>query len=131
MMKKQTGTKRIIFISAGVICVVLGAIGIVLPVLPTTPFLLLAAFLFFRSSERFYNWLLDTKILGEYIRNYREYRAIKRKTKIYTIILLWATLGISIWVVDNIYIRIFLLVVGISVTVHILLIKTFEKIEKD
>ena len=130
-MKKQTGTKRIIFISAGVICVVLGAIGIVLPVLPTTPFLLLAAFLFFRSSERFYNWLLNTKILGEYIRNYREYRAIKRKTKIYTIILLWATLGISIWVVDNIYIRIFLLVVGISVTVHILLIKTFEKIEKD
>ena len=128
MMKKQTGTKRIIFISAGVICVVLGAIGIVLPVLPTTPFLLLAAFLFFRSSERFYSWLLNTKILGEYIRNYREYRAIKRKTKIYTIILLWATLGISIWVVDNIYIRIFLLVVGISVTLHILLIKTLENI---
>jgi hypothetical protein len=128
MMKKQTGTKRIIFISAGVICVVLGAIGIVLPVLPTTPFLLLAAFLFFRSSEKFYNWLLNTKILGEYIRNYREYRAIKRKTKIYTIILLWATLGISIWVVDNIYIRIFLLVVGISVTLHILLIKTLENI---
>jgi uncharacterized membrane protein YbaN (DUF454 family) len=128
MMKKQSGTKRIIYISAGVLCVVLGAIGIVLPVLPTTPFLLLAAFLFFRSSEKFYNWLLNTKILGEYIRNYREYRAIKRKTKIYTIILLWATLGISIWVVDNIYIRIFLLVVGISVTLHILLIKTLENI---
>lgn len=115
----------------GVIFVALGMIGIVLPVLPTTPFLLIAAFLFFRSSEKFYNWLVNSKILGEYIRNYREYRAIKRNAKILTIVLLWLTLGISIWVVDNLYIRIFLILVGISVTTHILLIKTLEKVKED
>jgi uncharacterized membrane protein YbaN (DUF454 family) len=130
-MKKQSGINRIIFIVLGILFVVLGIIGIVLPVLPTTPFLLLAAFLFVRSSEKFYNWLINSKILGEYIRNYREYRAIKRNAKIITITLLWLTLGISIWVVNNIYIRIFLLVIGISVTLHILLIKTLEKVKNN
>ncbi len=128
-MKKNGSIIKFILVSAGVLCVSLGVIGIVIPVLPTTPFLLLAAFLFYRSSQKLHERLLNSKILGEYIRNYKEYRAIKLKAKIITIILLWTTLGISIVFVNNIYIRIFLLLVGISVSTHVLLIKTLEKIK--
>lgn len=114
--------------TAGIICVSLGILGIILPVLPTTPFLLLAALLFSRSSKKFHDRLINSKILGEYIYNYRKYHAIKRKTKIIAIFMLWATLVISAMLIDNIYIRILLFVVGISVTIHILYIKTLENI---
>lgn len=130
-MKKSGGIKKIILMIAGILCVILAIIGIVIPVLPTTPFLLLAAFLFYRSSEKLHERLLNSKVLGEYIHNYTEYRAIKRKAKILTIILLWITLGISIIAVNNIYIRIFLLLVGISVSIHILVIKTLENIKNN
>lgn len=114
--------------TVGTICVVLGILGILLPVLPTTPFLLLAALLFSRSSKKFYDRLINSKVLGEYIHNYREYHAIKRKVKITAIITLWITLVISAMLINNIYIRILLFVVGVSVTVHILYIKTLENI---
>lgn len=130
-MKKSGGIKKIILMIAGILCVILAIIGIVIPVLPTTPFLLLAAFLFYRSSKKLHERLLNSKVLGEYIHNYTEYRAIKRKAKILTIILLWITLGISIIAVNNIYIRIFLLLVGISVSIHILVIKTLENIKNN
>lgn len=130
-MKKSGGIKKIILMIAGILCVILAIIGIVIPVLPTTPFLLLAAFLFYRSSEKLHERLLNSKVLGEYIHNYTEYRAIKRKAKILTIILLWITLGISIIAVNNIYIRMFLLLVGISVSIHILVIKTLENIKNN
>jgi len=128
-MKKHNGIKKAILVPAGVMCIALGVIGIVLPVLPTTPFLLLAAFLFYRSSEKFHNRLLNSKFLGEYIRNYMEYRAIKRSIKILAIAVLWTTLIISVILIDNIYIRIFLSVVGLAATSHILLVKTLEKVK--
>jgi hypothetical protein len=116
---------KVLLAVLGVVFVVLGAVGIFIPLLPTTPFLLLAAACFIRSSDRLYLWLISHKWFGHYIRNYREHSAITRSTKIVTLILLWVTLGFgSFWVVDSTLVRALLLVVGIGVTVHILSMKT-------
>lgn len=88
--------------------------------LPTTPFLLLAAALYARSSERFYRWLLGQRYLGAYIRDYREGRGIPVRVKVVTLALLWITIGISaIFVVDSLTVRLSLMAVAVGVTVHV------------
>jgi uncharacterized membrane protein YbaN (DUF454 family) len=117
--------RKALLIVAGFACVGLGAIGVFLPILPTTPFLLLAAACFIRSSDRFYNWLVNHRWFGAYIRNYREHRAITARAKAVTLCLLWATLAYSgLWIAKLIWIRILLGVVGLCVTVHILALRT-------
>ena len=112
----------------GVLLVGLATIGIFVPLLPTTPFLLLAAACFIRSSDRLYHWLVSHRWFGRYIRNYREHRAITRSTKIVTLLLLWGTLGFAaIWVVSGILVRVLLLVVGAGVTIHMLRMKTLTR----
>jgi len=81
--------------AGGVASLGLGALGVVLPLLPTTPFLLLAAACFFRSSDRLYDWLMRHRWFGPYIRNYREHRAIALGAKVGTLTLLWATLAFT------------------------------------
>ncbi len=107
---------------------ILGILGIVVPLLPTTPFLLLSSFLFYKGSEKLNKWLLNNRILGEYIYNYKTYHAVKRRTKIFAITFLWNTLSISFYLLDNLIIRLFLIVVGVSVTIHLLSMKTLEKV---
>jgi len=102
----------------------LGIIGVFIPILPTTPFLLLAAACYMRSSERFYQWLINNRIFGAYVRNYIEGRGMPVRTKIFTILLLWLTIGFSItFGVQNIVIRIVLICLAIGVTAHIGLIR--------
>jgi uncharacterized membrane protein YbaN (DUF454 family) len=127
-MQKQA-IKRILLIISGSLSLVLGMIGIVLPILPTTPFLILAAFCFLRSSSRLYNWLIGHKVFGRYIYNYMTYRAVMKRTKIVAMVLLWASLLISIMVVDNLHIRLLLLVVGLAVSIHIATLKTLMQIK--
>jgi uncharacterized membrane protein YbaN (DUF454 family) len=116
--------KRKLLIGAGTLCVGLGIIGIFVPILPTTPFLLLAAACYTRSSERFYQWLTSNRIFGAYVRNYIEGRGMPTKIKIFTILLLWLAIGLSItYGVQNTVVRIVLICVAIGVTVHICLIK--------
>lgn len=122
-MQKQA-MKRYLLIISGSLSILLGMIGIVLPILPTTPFLILAAFCFLRSSGRLYNWLIGHKVFGRYIYNYMTYRAVMKRTKIVAMVLLWASLLISILVVDNLHIRLLLLVVGLAVSIHIATLKT-------
>ena len=120
------GKKRLLAF-CGMVAVALGAVGIFLPLLPTTPFLLLAAACFFKSSDRLYNWLITHKWFGRYIRQYREHRAIPRQTKVATIILLWGTLAFSGFVVINaLWVRLLLLAVGVGVTLHLLSMKTMR-----
>ena len=90
---------RTLLLVSGTLCVVLGVLGMFLPVLPTTPFLLLAAICYARSSKRFYNWLMTNRWCGAYIRNYREGRGIPLKQKVLTILLLWLTIGYAAWFV--------------------------------
>ncbi|RPJ60384.1 MAG: DUF454 domain-containing protein [Dehalococcoidia bacterium] len=117
--------KRRLFVIAGSIALGTGVIGIVLPVLPTTPFLLLAAICYMRGSKRLYNALVCNRFIGNYIRNYLEGRGMSLKMKIWTLSLLWiAILLTAILTTESLIIRIILLFVLIGVTIHILKIKT-------
>jgi len=120
----RTTAKRRLLIGAGTLCTGLGIIGVFIPILPTTPFLLLAAACYMRSSERFYQWLMNNRVFGDYVRNYIEGRGIPARIKIFTILLLWVSIGFSIaFGVQNIIIRIILICLAIGVTAHVVLIR--------
>ncbi len=119
--------KKILLITAGTLSLSLGTLGIILPLLPTTPFLLLSAYCYTKSSKRLYLWLIHHKLFGIYIYSYITYRAIDIKTKIGAISLLWITLSISILIMQIVYVTILLFIVGIAVTTHLLLLKTLSK----
>jgi len=119
---------RYILIAAGSVSLALGIVGIFVPVLPTTPFLLLAAACYLRSSRRFYNWLVNNRLFGTYIRNYLEGRGMLLIVKIYTIAFLWIAIGISIFLVSqDTVVDIILAVVAVGVTIHITLLKTIRR----
>jgi uncharacterized protein len=128
---KQKNRKivKALLIISGTISLLLGAIGIFVPILPTTPFLLLSAACYMRSSEIMYNWLLKNRWFGEYIRHYREGRGIPMKTKLVAITLLWVTiLYSSLFIVDEIIIaQIALVLVAFGVSVHLLRLPTFKR----
>lgn len=119
--------KRQLLLAAGTISLALGIVGIFVPLLPTTPFLLLAAGCYLRSSRRFYNWLMTNRLFGSYIRNYIEGRGIPLKVKLFIIALLWATIGVSIWLVAQPLVTIVLLIVAAGVTLHIIFIRVRRK----
>lgn len=87
---------RWLLMAAGALCVVLGVIGIFLPLLPTTPLMLLAAACFARSSRRFHDWLLANRTFGPLILEWERHRSIPRRTKLTAIALMSATLAVSI-----------------------------------
>jgi uncharacterized protein len=125
--KKLKPWQRNLFIAGGSISLALGLLGIPLPLLPTTPFLLLSAWFFARSSKRFYYWLIHHRHFGKAIRNYREKGGVDRKVKIWAISLLWITIGISAaFAVNNWWVRVLLLVIAIGVSIHINSLKTIE-----
>ena len=116
--------KRQLLIIAGTIFVIVGVIGIFVPILPTTPFLLLAAACYIRSSQKFYSWLINNRLFGTYIRNYMEGRGMPIKIKAFTITLLWVVIGISICIVaPNLTLKIVLAIIAIGVTLHIIFIR--------
>ena len=120
--------KRLLMVAAGTCSVVLGVIGIFMPVLPTTPFLLLAAALYARSSPRFYRWLMNQKHLGPYLRNYREGRGIPLRTKAVTLGMLWLTIGsTAAFAVEGWIVRLLLAAVAIGVTAHIARVPTLRR----
>lgn len=117
-----------ILIVAGTLFVGLGVIGIFLPVLPTTPFLLLAAACYAKSSQRFYCWLLNNRWFGVYIKNYRQKKGMPLKIKIFTVVLLWLTILVSvIFAVQSLAVRIILIIIAFGVSLHILSIKTLKE----
>jgi len=117
---------KLVFVIFGFISLVLGVIGIFLPLLPTTPFLLLSAWLFAKSSAKLYNWLLNHKLLGKYIRSFREDKAIPLRMKIISLCMLWGTMLTSIIFVvdDNWWLQLMLAIIAIGVTIHILSFNT-------
>jgi uncharacterized membrane protein YbaN (DUF454 family) len=118
---------RYLLQGVGWLSVVLGVIGIFLPVLPTTPFLLLAAACFARSSPRFYHWLVDHPRLGPWIRGYLDGEGIPLKGKVYAIGLMWVSIGFSCWLVPMIWARGLMVVSAVLVSVFILRQKTLRR----
>lgn len=113
---------------AGILSVGLGVLGVFVPLLPTTPFLLLAAACFVRSSPRLYRWLIHHKWFGSYIRCYREYRAITLRAKVVTLALLWAVIGYTaIGVVEAWWLRALLAAIAVGVTVHVSSLRTLTR----
>ena len=115
---------RYTLLVVGWLSVVLGVIGIFVPVLPTTPFLLLAAACFVRSSRRFYLWLVNHRHLGPWIRDYLEGNGIPLKGKVYAIALMWASIGLSCYLVPMPWARAFMLTSAVLVSLYILRQKT-------
>ena len=113
----------------GTLSLVLGIIGIVVPLLPTTPLLLLAATLYLKGSQRLYDWLINHPRLGKYIRYFREYRAIPLHAKIISVTLLWLTIGYCIVTVVNEHwwVQVAMGVLAVAVTWHILSYATLKK----
>lgn len=120
---------RIFLIIIGSVSLVLGLMGVFLPVLPTTPFLLLSAAVWVKASPRLYEWLLNHKIFGEYIRNFREHKAIPLHAKIISVAMLWATMSYCIFVIANekLWLQITLAVLATAVTWHILSYATLKR----
>ncbi|MGY4532741.1 uncharacterized membrane protein YbaN (DUF454 family) [Pseudomonas sp. TE3786] len=118
---------RYALLTLGWLSVVLGVVGIFLPVLPTTPFLLLAAACFARSSERFYRWLVDHPKLGPWIRDYLDGNGIPLKGKVYAIGLMWLSIGFSCYLVPMFWARTFMLTSAVCVTIYILRQKTLQR----
>ena len=113
----------------GSVALALGVVGIFLPLLPTTPFLLLAAALYLKGSPQLYEWLINHPRLGEYIRNFREYRAIPLRAKIVSVALLWLTIGYCILsVVDEWWwAQLLMAILAVAITWHILSFATLKK----
>ena len=113
-----------LLVTCGTLFVALGVVGIFLPLVPTTVFLLLAAACYARSSERFHQKLLNHRWLGAYIRNYREGRGMSSREKTVTIGLLWIGMGATmIWSVNAWWLRAILALIAISVSVHVARLK--------
>ena len=106
----------------------LGIAGIFLPVLPTTPFLLLSAACYMKSSRRLYNWLINHRILGLYVRSYILHGAISRRAKIISISALWGVMGSTIiFFISLLWLRLFLACIAVGVTIYLVRIKNLTK----
>ena len=115
---------RALLIACGTLCVGLGVIGIFLPLMPTTVFLLLAAACYARSSERFHRRLVEHPWLGSYI---RQRRGMSVRQKAFTLMLLWVTLGATmIWTAEALWLRLLLAVIGLGVTLHVARLPAFR-----
>lgn len=116
---------KYILAAIGLIFLGLGIIGIFLPLIPTTPFLLLSAALFMKSSLRLYNWLMNHKYLGKHLQNYILHKTIPVKTKISSISILWVTiLATIVFFTEKLFVIIVLLIIATAVTLHILSFKS-------
>lgn len=119
---------KIIFVIVGTVSLLLGVLGIFLPILPTTPFLLLTAFCYMRGSHTLYDKLMQHERLGAYIRNFQEQKAIPFRVKVISITVLWLTIICSVFFfLENILLRMLLVTIAIGVTVHILSYRTLGK----
>ena len=119
---------KTICIILGTLSLGLGILGIFLPLLPTTPFLLLTAALYFKGSPRLYQWLLNHKYFGTYIRNFRENKAIPLRAKIISLLLMWGTMLYSIFfLIPLVWVKILLFLIAGGVTYHKLSVKRLKK----
>ena len=118
--------KRAVLVAAGSVSLALAVLGIFLPLLPTTPFLLLASACYVRSSERLHGWLTGNRVLGAYIRNFQERRGIPLRGRVITVVVLWLPLLYSVYRLDILWLEVLLVLMGVVWSVLILRMKAVE-----
>jgi len=119
--------KKILFLLTGSVSLGLGVVGVFIPILPTTPFLLLSAYLFASSSKTAHNWLKKQPFFGKMITEYQEKGGMRKQVKVIHIAVLWISILASIFfIIDNKYIKLLLIIVAVSVTIHLLHLKTIK-----
>ncbi|HEY9113267.1 MAG TPA: YbaN family protein [Bacteroidales bacterium] len=118
---------RILLLIAGVLSTLIGFAGIFIPLLPTTPFLLLASWCFVRSSDKLDRILKENRFLGPYLKNYREKKGITKRNKIYSLVFLWVSLSVSFYFSpDWWWLWVILLAVGVGVSYHVISFTTLK-----
>lgn len=119
---------RVILTVLGFISLGLATLGVFLPVLPTTPFLLLAAALFLRGNRNWYDWLMNHPKFGTYISNFTVHKAIPLRVKIVSVALVWVTLlNCALFVAEHWALRLLFILMATAITIHILSYKTSKK----
>ncbi len=122
---KAMHLKKYTYIILGFFFVGLGVLGIFVPLLPTTVFLLIASYFFAKSSDKYYNWLITNKYFGKFIRDYREGKGVPLKVKTISLTVLWATILFSVFfVVKVLWLKLLLIAIAIGVSWHLLSLKT-------
>ena len=117
----KNALRIVLWISLGVLFVGLGAIGVVIPGLPTTPFLILAAACFIRSSQRLYDWLIKNKTFGPYLKDYREGKGIPKKAKILAVSMIIIFVSYSVFfAIDNLTLKITVGLLGLTGLLYVL-----------
>ena len=128
MSRLSDKIKRGLYIIIGTLFLGIGCIGIVLPIVPTTPFLLLAAACYVRGSKRIHRWMMRNRVFGEFIKNYLEGRGINPRQKLFTLTFLWLTIAFTIvYITDKVLLRVFLFLIALAVSTHILKLPTFKE----
>lgn len=117
---------KILLIVIGSLALALAILGIFLPLLPTTPFLLLASACYVRSSSRLHHWLIGNRYVGQYLGNIQSGRGIPLRAKVIALLFLWASLAYSAWLVPILWVRLLLLIPGIGVSIYLLKMKTLR-----
>ncbi|MGQ0643641.1 MAG: YbaN family protein [Gemmatimonadaceae bacterium] len=113
------GTRRWALLICGTLSLGLGLLGVFVPLLPTTCFLLLAAWCYARSSQRLYNRLLNARLIGPYLQRYRDSRVIPPRVKVAALVMMWITIGYAVLTYPNLWVRLTLLAIAIGVTIHL------------
>jgi hypothetical protein len=127
-METAPGRVRHVYVVLGSVCLALGVLGIVLPLLPTTPFLLLSAACYARGSERFYSWLLNHRWFGPHIRAYRSGEGIPLRAKVTGVVLVWATIAAAAaFAVRQPWARLLLFAIAAGISLYLLRLPTLGK----
>ena len=112
------------WVTAGTLSLAIGVVGIAVPILPTTPFVLIAAACYLRGSRRMYDWMIANRYIGGYLRDYMEGRGVSVRAKITSIVVLWTLIALSAsFATSSTTVRIVLLAVAVAVTVHLVTLK--------
>jgi len=126
--ERKSGIKKQLLMLAGHLSVGLALLGIALPLLPTTPFLLLAMSCYIRSSEKFYHRLIHNRLFGKYIKNYQDGKGVPFRLKVLSISLLWTSILVTVFTLEaHFVLKAVLIFMAVAVSIHIMLIKPKKK----
>ncbi|MDQ1281156.1 MAG: uncharacterized protein QG670_2420 [Thermoproteota archaeon] len=129
--KKETYRNKVsrgLYFVFGTFFLILGSVGVFLPILPTTPLLLLSAACYYKSSKRMHFWMLNNRWFGKYLKNYTEGKGISLKVKLFTLSLLWILIIYSaVFVVNSLIVQVVLVSIAIGVTIHLIKLPTLKE----